>query len=735
MSQLLKNRLKEKANRKKQEELESRILTAATYAVLNPDRQTRTDEEQAQLGRLVGAFLQKTGKNVLVQAHEYGQLYEKAAVLVLKKNCDNPKAADWYKRGVTKFAEVNPVHFNAWLSKWLLSRSVLTLPQPKLRFEEDHAEFRTFCNRNPPVGPGQVAKPKSNASPPENPPITLVAKDAPQRESGFIRPHPKRPKSDTQPPPPNARTLAPPPRLDPEVLKVKNAFYSGEGYLDFPTTPKLSFIVVRDAATTRLLSNKLQQHSVYKADFGVPPTQAHDSQGHDLQSWKDWAKQYGVNVVGDVWQNFFKKVSESRNANDGKSIFSKGSLRTGIDLSNLGSLHLKYVRHGTYNVVFEAGPQTASLYQHMFPPHIRLKLNQVVFRVPILAHDDSNTIGKPVLAAARELTNMLEAAEGGFGPPVYVGAAIAVTESVGELFTISEKLSGTIRDVFHPTLVNDHDVEFAKSAVTRTMERLADVLFAYSVRGVIHLDASPANFMVVMHTPASSVHSSHSPSISAIRNVYAIDLDPCMYRPIVADGDSQQRDGWVCAWLYNALFLSAQIKYACHALVFKVWIEQRVAPNSQRSLLDQIHITAAALKKSKPSAWPFSIRWQLPISNWKFDHDLSRSTTDDKMSKEILQFCQHYFITAPDSDVKFTLEELRCDPGNKRANTMYNRFHLTHSIPTMSFFAGKLAPEGHAVETTELLVDVLDQFLFATSTGISAAASPAPPRVISCTRA
>jgi len=678
---------------------------------------------------------------ILADGHEWGITYRDVAVKKKKPvGSDETKSNTeraYYVKGLDKYLEAFPRAWEEWNAKLRGRFNSLALARPNIVAHHE-TYYRILAKQNAagaaPPAPQGVPQQQKQPQPRPPPPVPMMVEDPnqqQQKQSGFKQPS-KRPKHNALPPGQNhpvvVKTQPPPNRLDEEVTRLKGAFYKSmllksTSDLSYRTTPKISY----EDIETKIRDTR-GAYALKAPGLGLGYMLAHaDSHAVSNALWSDWAGQYNKNqsiedqTIEFAWKSFFEELRMSNYDESSQIIDPKTmKLRPGVIKINRGPLRLTYRGHGTYNIVYTA-PEEAEYNEKLrskFPPSIQRMLGSVVFRVPI--RDMSEREPLPVVAAARELANCIEAADGGFGPPVWVGSAfVEGMESnvdVCELFTISTRMSMTIRELYDPVpaaiLQEENMFNNLKLAIEHTMKGLSDVVFAYSVRRIIHLDASLLNFMVQMNGNPQTFPD----RILSARKVYAIDLDPKLYRAVECNSTDTSK-GWIFVWLYNVLFLSCMLKANVPSTVFDCWINQRVIDdNTQATLKNVISSTMGALKSGwygSDCNWAITSRWKEPIGNWAFSGNL-RKNSSSEMELEIRELCKHYFISIPERETEDMLQRFIKPEGfseedRENAATRYNLVCTPYSIPTSRYFKRRLASQKDA--QAPLLVDVLFGFL------------------------
>jgi hypothetical protein len=697
---------------------------------------------------------------ILKAAHAWGVEYVRVA---LAMGVAESKADEQYKKGVRAFLDA-PTNAGDW-ERWLLKNfggrrmDKVDAESSLINVHEKYFRAERFAS---------IARARAEAErrvvpemPPPPPPPRMVIADPDEQErsskqlkrpSGRPRP-PALPAAPVQPPQPSVLPAAPPPptprpppNQDEPTRSLRRAFYASDKLVEFESThPFTSQTATIDYA---VLEDEIRAHKhlfVYRAPgLGVSPSPARSEDIH----WTHWAAQWSqTRNVGEAWLAFFDAMQSANRDAEGASIIDATSkvIRADVPRQNRGGrLALDYVANGTYNVVYSAGRNASA---HLFPP-LGFRLKSVVFRVPII--EQTATGGDrerlSVVTAARELANCLNAAASGYGPPVRVGAAVVRVvrqpdPSTGapqffencDLYTVSERLDATLRDLFDPPALSALGWEElpreAEAGTVWLMARVAEVVFAYSVRRVVHLDASLSNFMVKMGQtpPTATAQQLYLARLNSVVQVFAIDLDPQLFRQVGGGGS-----GWLCLWLYNILFLSAQLKANTTPAVFHAWINQRVGPRTLRQLIADVtkamktrlaaHAAAAAggsspMPDEDPDCfWVTQARWAKPIGQWHGGRtSLATDPSVAELMVEMKELVHHYFVYTPTRQVRHAWD-IHTGAAHQHQNRGRNAIEwntLTGKqlLPTKRFFEAKLADEHVPVTETNLLVDVLREYL------------------------
>lgn len=755
--------------------------------------------------------LPATGANViprkiviLKQAYEWGKIYLEEALKIIKQVPTDPsKLRDLklrhFTRGVEIYLQSYPQAYNEW-NKLMPDRRFSTkdLAEPMIKSHlEDyfvHTVLRAAAAAAA-AAPGRVERPgpAGPSQPPPPAPATPMAVDPPppapaQKSGGFKAPsrqQQKRPAQDATPPqavpsnpggrgahidvgPPAKKKLPPgnlaerPPRLNADTVAFRDRFYRAAkskftGPEDLTYSTRSSYDYKQLARDIRGAENGLVYQApgiglgYHLAGKHVPGTVDRSAE------WREWAGLWDQNrVIGKAWKAFFNALQQANYGFDYSSRsrvqivdFATKRLRAGINPEiPLGPLRLRYKSHGTHNVVYTVS-EDMSVDVSKFPPSIRNQIRNVVFRVPLRPPNVDDT--QQTLSVAREMVNIFDAADFGFGPAIWVAGAYVHTEPNPryrpdqpaaeqqyiercEFFSISQKLDFVVRELFDPVLSSLKDpsvgseqlYQLHKDNVELTMQQLSNVVFAYSIKGMIHLDASLLNFMVSSTAPQSK---DFVERLLSVRDVFAIDLDPKLFRhlnPGEGLGESGMSDSWMCVWLYNVLFLSGQLKAAIPELAFDAWQNQVVVKSEGVTLKQVIQRTLAHLRErertvatnpSKPQCyWVTQALWEEPIGPWTFRADLLQSSSPQELVREMCQLCKHYFIHIQKSETVGFLKgfiemHVRGDASRRdSAAYSYNITAREYQIPTRRYFQRHLMAR-QGMEVPARLVDVLYAFM------------------------
>tara|TARA_B100001173_G_scaffold308918_1_gene320150 strand:- start:7109 stop:10225 length:3117 start_codon:yes stop_codon:yes gene_type:complete len=387
-----------------------------------------------------------------------------------------------------------------------------------------------------------------------------------------------------------------------------------------------------------------------------------------------------------------------------------------------GLLNLTYVGQGTYNRVwkFVSEPNDESSIQK-FPPIIRNDLNKIVFRIP--RKDKRNDAINNTDLAAIELYNVIEAAVGGFGPQLYLGAARVQESGDMDLFDNNEPVYSDMTNKPKPcTLIliqqeldttplnklGCHNTSSNHKEQIDILKSLHEVVLEYSARRIVFLDCSLGNFM-----------------IGDAKRVYAIDTAPLFYRRIVPN-DSTSVDSvefeypadneWRCVWLYNVLMLSCHIKLNCPGIVFDSWTQLLLGGKQLITVIQELYTHAntkeihdhletmdlnTLAKEGRSCDWLMNIRWRLNPDTTKIMLDPGIRYGADATAVNMKFFVWHYFVLEPLSYMQRTLTKINTmhqsvQNSNRQSSSRGDvdseriRFQLRDAVKNWEVFASQV---------------------------------------------
>jgi hypothetical protein len=309
----------------------------------------------------------------------------------------------------------------------------------------------------------------------------------------------------------------------------------------------------------------------------------------------------------------------------------------------------------------------------------------IVIRMPRIPCDDKALNDGSMPHAHAEAYNLCEAACGGFGPSVLAALFLPepdppnVDEEPRHAFrfvTVMRRQSASLEQRTKPLVqgpsrspsvaISPH----LSAATARYFHMLLNTVFEYSVRGIVFLDATRANFMDEEATFRLQVKPEE---LHAVDRINVIDLDPRFYRRVdISDNDHS-------VWLFNVVFVFAHLRRAdCKRnvvpllmhmvldggltvaeLVRKVYAEEKVVPRNQ---------------------WLFGSRWDAIPQEWqpKFE-DACMNTIRDQI-KMIVGY--YFFYAERDGNGKAALEMFDRARWNRDAqgvDAAKARFHSSYT--------------------------------------------------------
>jgi len=234
-----------------------------------------------------------------------------------------------------------------------------------------------------------------------------------------------------------------------------------------------------------------------------------------------------------------------------------------IDFQKLLAMRLKedtsvlpelvFVARGTFNSVWsfarDADPTKPPL---NFPKELFINVNpqETILRVQTVTKDNRDLL--PEQEAVEQMTNMVEAAIGEYGPAIH---GIAFTRMAYHISWQGEKaryrvytlmararfdLERSLRTIFRPPGIPD------ETHIRRVFTSLHDTIWRYSVDHFVFIDAKLTNFVDF--------------NSGTDHKVRAIDLDYIGFRPISAPVAEGMTQAWRPIWLYNVLNMSVQLR-------------------------------------------------------------------------------------------------------------------------------------------------------------------------------
>jgi len=247
----------------------------------------------------------------------------------------------------------------------------------------------------------------------------------------------------------------------------------------------------------------------------------------------------------------------------------------------------------------------------------------------------------PIEHVATELSNLLEAARGGFGPRVAAAFAEVLHPNKARLMVVMERATVSLYAATNHA-DNDHSPPHLQVHLSHVAGLLRDTVFAYSSRRILFLDCSPGNFL--LRGPLTNC-----------ADVLVTDLDPQLYR-------RTRQDPSTCL-LLNLAMLGAHLKKHCTDQFFTAF---RDLPTGQGTLCEFL--------KTLPRAGLAESLWTESFGRWR----TRAAPGDGTLREDMLSVIFHYFVSS-------VLRDNVCG-GNQRKRRILN----TRSIPALFFFVGKL---------------------------------------------
>ena len=212
-----------------------------------------------------------------------------------------------------------------------------------------------------------------------------------------------------------------------------------------------------------------------------------------------------------------------------------------------------FVAHGTFNSVWSFAPDTDPTQSPFnFPKELFTHANpqETILRVQTVTKDNRDLLGADV--AIDQMTNMVEAAIGGYGPAVYGMAFTRTMYNIQwqgltpryRVYTLMARaefdLERSLRTIFRPPGIPE------EINMGRVFASLLDTIWRYSVDHFVFIDAKLTNFVDFRK--------------GMFHKVRAIDLDYNGFRPISPPVAGRITQAWRPIWLYNVLNMSVQIR-------------------------------------------------------------------------------------------------------------------------------------------------------------------------------
>ena len=249
-----------------------------------------------------------------------------------------------------------------------------------------------------------------------------------------------------------------------------------------------------------------------------------------------------------------------------------------------------------------------------------------------------------VSVAATELSNMLEAACGDFGPAIK-GAVAQIWEGperTAQLLIAMERLDSTLYSAV--LFLNATTV----SSPHRIARMLRDTVCKFSTMQFLFLDASPNNFLL-RGTPV------------ACSDVCVCDLDPQLFR-------RTEQSVSTCL-LLNLLIVGAHLKKYSSAEFFDIWCGLPTGPSTLRTFVGVL-----------PRDGISTTVWGGEFQAWR-PHQVP---ADDTIEEDLLGVVFHYFVSS--AAICLHGELRRSDgPGSRRHRLLSERL-----VPTMLFFESRI---------------------------------------------
>ena len=275
----------------------------------------------------------------------------------------------------------------------------------------------------------------------------------------------------------------------------------------------------------------------------------------------------------------------------------------------------------------------------------------------------------PIEHVATELSNLLEAARGDFGPRVAAAFAEVLHPDKARLMVVMERATTSLYAATNHA-DNDHAAPHLQVHLEHVARLLRDTVFAYSSRRILFLDCSPGNFL--LRGPLTNCS-----------DVLVTDLDPQLYR-------RTRQEPSTCL-LLNLAMLGAHLKKHCTDQFFAAF---RDVPTGSGTLRDFVN--------TLPRAGLGETLWTESFGQWR-----TRDAPDDSTIKEdMLSVLFHYFVSSVLRDNAGS-----CNPRKRRIMNM-------RSLPSLHFFVGKI---GWPRPLVDVLLAFWDERLVQTVRGLGVA--------------
>lgn len=249
-----------------------------------------------------------------------------------------------------------------------------------------------------------------------------------------------------------------------------------------------------------------------------------------------------------------------------------------------------------------------------------------------------------VCVVATELSNILEAACGDFGPAVK-GAIAQVwegSEKTAQLLIAMERLDRTLYSAV--LFLNAKDVP----SPHRIARLLRDTVCKFSTMQFLFLDASPNNFLL-------------RGSPDDCSDVCVCDLDPQLFR-------RTEQSVSTCL-LFNLLMVGAHLKKYGSVEFFNIWRDLPTGPSTLRDFV-----------RALPRDGISNVLWAETFRVWK----PQQVPNDDTIQEDLLGVVFHYFVSS--AAICLHKELSHSDGPNSRRR----RLLTERVLPTMLFFGSRI---------------------------------------------
>jgi hypothetical protein len=312
---------------------------------------------------------------------------------------------------------------------------------------------------------------------------------------------------------------------------------------------------------------------------------------------------------------------------------------------------LKLVGRGTYNSIWgfarDFDPTAAPL---SFPEELfrTVPSHEMVLRVQTVMPNDRDLLREHV--AIDQMSNMVEAAIGEYGPAIYGMAFTRMMVDIPyqglrpryRIYTLMAKGSKDLNDSLHdilqvPRIASDREVNTIFSSLLETIWR-------YSVDHFVFIDAKLTNFIDITK--------------GMIHHVRAIDLDHKGFRPIAPPVAGGMTQAWRPIWLYNVLNMSVQLRMRVPYEDFKRFWWLKIKPAIKQTLED-IHGENAFGEDEefrRAAAFVRASKWTGDLLIGPVDVNLLYQTRPmplvqdtgrpEEMAAEVVNIAKYYFMSA-----------------------------------------------------------------------------------------